>query len=45
MELLTEILKLATALVLLAVAVLKLRSMTKANGFDAREDKESRDNR
>ena len=38
MDTLTEFLKLATALVLLAVAVLKLRSTSKADGPDDQED-------
>ena len=38
MDTLTEFLKLATALVLLAVAVLKLRSTSKADGSNDQED-------
>lgn len=38
MDTLTEFLKLATALVLLAAAVLKLRSTSKADGPDDQED-------
>lgn len=43
MELLTEFLKMVTALVLFAVAVLKFRSTSKASGSDARENEEGRD--
>ena len=39
MDILTEFLKLATALVLLAVAVLKLRSTSKADGSKDQENK------
>ena len=38
MDILTELLKLITALVLLAVAVLKLRSTSKADGSNDQED-------
>ena len=38
MDILTELLKLTTALVLLAVAVLKLRSTSKADGSNDQED-------
>lgn len=38
MDTITEFLKLATALVLLAIAVLKFRSTSKADGSDDQED-------
>ena len=38
MDTLTEFIKLATALVLLAAAVLKRRSTSKADGTDGQED-------